>query len=86
MYPGAIGYLLMISDLGRLVRDQAFKAVELFVNRLETHAATMVNALSVLEPVCIAYNPPFRSPKQRSQTMMRLIYPGLLVRSRKPPS
>lgn len=26
----------------RLVRDQAFKAVDLFVKRLETHASTMV--------------------------------------------
>jgi SCY1-like protein 1 len=26
----------------RLVRDQAFKAVELFVRKLESHAATMV--------------------------------------------
>jgi SCY1-like protein 1 len=27
----------------RLVRDQAFKTLELFINKLQTHAATMVS-------------------------------------------
>lgn len=31
-----------VDDYGRLVRDQAFKAMQLFVKRLEDHAATMV--------------------------------------------
>jgi SCY1-like protein 1 len=33
----------MYIDGYRLVRDQAFKAVELFIKRLEVHAATMVS-------------------------------------------
>ncbi len=33
------------SHLHRLVRDQAFKAMELFVKKLEEHAGTMVNPL-----------------------------------------
>ncbi|OAX38865.1 ARM repeat-containing protein [Rhizopogon vinicolor AM-OR11-026] len=41
--PAIVGATL---DKEKLVRDQAFKAVELFVKRLEIHASTMVNAPS----------------------------------------
>lgn len=34
---------ICLCDCCRLVRDQAFKAMEVFVGRLETHAATMVS-------------------------------------------
>jgi len=45
---------MMTPDLCRLVRDQAFKAAELFVKRLETHASIMVG-VPFIRPVCIAY-------------------------------
>lgn len=38
--------LLTVSN--RLVRDQAFKAIELFIKKLETHAANMVSQPSYL--------------------------------------
>jgi len=41
------------SQIARLVRDQAFKALELFVKKLEAHAQTMV--LVHLSPLAIAY-------------------------------
>jgi len=41
---GTVKSIILIGRIGdgRLVRDQAFKAVELFVKKLESHAATMV--------------------------------------------
>jgi len=36
--------MLIMVVLLRLVRDQAFKAVELFVKKLEVHASTMVDS------------------------------------------
>jgi hypothetical protein len=34
--------MIFIIVRDRLVRDQAFKALDIFVKKLETHAATMV--------------------------------------------
>jgi hypothetical protein len=50
----------------RLVRDQAFKAVELFVKRLEAHASTMVGLESVIQ-FMLLIPPFFYSQRQHPQ-------------------
>ena len=41
-HPDSFYLILIVTGPHRLVRDQAFKAVELFVKKLEGHALTMV--------------------------------------------
>jgi SCY1-like protein 1 len=45
-------FFFLAQQFTRLVRDQAFKAIELFVGKLEKHAATMVSLRSLFQNTC----------------------------------